>query len=141
MDEKQTNAIKEYWLFLDDERTPIMAYQYTRRWQYTMKDSWVIVRNYDEFVATITERGLPTLVSFDHDLSNEHYNYLHGEIPYEDFIEKTGKQCANWLVDYCLDNKLKLPEYLVHSMNPAGAENIKGLLNNFKKFQNQNEIN
>jgi hypothetical protein len=32
-----------------------------------------------------------------------------------------------------MDNKKKLPEIFVHSANPVGADNIKGLLDNFVK--------
>ena len=52
--------------------------------------------------------------------------------------EKTGYDCAKWLVDYCMDNGLKLPEFEVHSMNPAGGENIRMYLENFKKHQENN---
>jgi hypothetical protein len=53
-------------------------------------------------------------------------------------MEKTGMDCAKWLVDYCIDNKKELPDYVVHSMNPAGRENIKSLLDQFKEFQHKN---
>jgi hypothetical protein len=53
--------------------------------------------------------------------------------------EKTGMDCAKWLVDYCMDNKKELPDFVVHSMNPAGAENIKQLLTQFKEFQHKNQ--
>jgi hypothetical protein len=132
------NENKKYWLFLDDERTPIMAYDYTRKYEYALVESWIIVRNYDQFVATVSKRGLPELVSFDHDLADVHYGYLHGDIPYDKFTEKTGMHCAQWMVDYCLDNGQLLPNYMVHSMNPAGKKNIKSLLDNFKKFQSRN---
>jgi hypothetical protein len=47
-------------LYLDDERTPF--------------DSRIdVVRNFDGFVAYITTKGVPDLISFDHDLSSEHY--------------------------------------------------------------------
>jgi len=128
------NEIKGYWLFLDDERQPVQAYYYTHNTAYAL-NVWVVVRNYDDFVKMIETRGLPSLVSFDHDLADVHYGYLHGEIPYDKFKEKTGWHCAKWLVDYCLDKNQPLPDFLVHSMNPTGGENIKGLLWNFKKFQ------
>jgi hypothetical protein len=38
--------------------------------------------------------------------------------------EKTGYDCAKWLVEYCVEHGLKFPEYVVHSMNPVGKENI-----------------
>jgi hypothetical protein len=106
---------------------------------------WVICRNYDEFVNTIKLKGLPKLVSFDHDLSAEHYRPSmydqdkHYNRYYYDgtFKEKTGYDCAKWLVDYCIEKKLELPRYFVHSMNPIGSDNIIHYLENFKeKYKN-----
>jgi hypothetical protein len=37
-----------------------------------------------------------------------------------------------------MDNNLALPDYVVHSMNPAGGQNIKSLLDQFKEFQTKN---
>lgn len=134
-----------YNLFLDDIRSPADVHYRTKFIQvvdfplYRLKD-WVIIRSYNAFVEIIKERGLPRLISFDHDLADAHY-----EIPmdyWEDMTdervkevcesEKTGYQAALWLVDYCLDNKLPLPEFKVHSMNVVGAENIFSLLSNYK---------
>jgi hypothetical protein len=81
-------------------------------------EEWIIVRSYSEFVNWIEKNGLPDVISFDHDL---------GEEP------QSGMDAAKWLVDYCLDNELKLPSWLVHSVNPPGYENIKGLLTSFEK--------
>lgn len=50
-------------------------------------------------------------------------------------VEYTGMDSAKWLVNYCIDNDLKLPEFVVHSANPSGYENILGLLKSFKKEQ------
>lgn len=77
------------------------------------------VYDYEEFVAFIMQNGLPEFISFDHDLG----------------LGKTGFDCAKWLVEFCIDNDLKLPEFFVHSQNPVGKENIEGLLNNFRKYQ------
>jgi len=102
---------------------------------------WTIVRSYSEFVKIITERGLPGFITFDHDLSDEHVcdytlEVKHtGVINYGKYHEKTGMDCAKWLVDYCIDKKLKLPLFTVHSANPVGVANITSLLNNFKTFQ------
>ena len=49
-----------YNLFLDDIGNYNTFLQDTR--------TWVTVRNYNEFVKTITERGIPSYISFDHDL-------------------------------------------------------------------------
>lgn len=56
-----------YNLFLDDIRNPSDCIHYMYTPIYTSVD-WVIVRNYNEFVKTIEEKGLPEIVSFDHDL-------------------------------------------------------------------------
>lgn len=117
----------EYNLFLDDVRIPKDIYNF-------INFKWTIVRSYKEFVEIITRNGLPSLISFDHDLADDHYKQLK-DIDYSKYKEKTGLHCAKWLIDYCLDNSLKLPTCLVHSANPAGRQNINSILDNFKKFQ------
>jgi len=70
----------------------------------------------------------------------------HIKLTDEDFInkfeiieeEKTGMDCAKWLVDYCLDNDEKLPLFSSQSANPPGRDNILSLLTNFKKSQDEN---
>jgi hypothetical protein len=131
-----------YILFLDDLRIPSDVGDYIfpveLRLLYNHKD-WKIVRNFEEFVYQIKYYGLPALVSFDHDLGEE--EVIKGN-DQSDKKEKTGQNqgksgydCAKWLVDYCISKKEKLPDFLVHSMNPVGSQNIKEYLLNFKKFQ------
>lgn len=116
-------------LFLDDIRYPVEAYHYTRQDIFLRKD-WHIVRNYEQFVSRILEKGLPDMISFDHDLAEIHYLQSgSGE-----YTEKTGYDCAKWLVEYCMDHHLDLPEFYCHSMNPVGKENIESLLKNFKNL-------
>lgn len=116
-----------YRLFLDDIRTPESTYSYIKNPIY--KEKWIIVRSYNEFVSYITENGIPSLISFDHDLADM--------ITDDVMTEKTGYHCAKWLIEYCIDNKINPPDYLVHSMNTAGASNIKYLIENYKKFLNK----
>jgi hypothetical protein len=104
-------------------------------------DNIVWVKNYNEFVEEITKNGLPHQISFDHDLADEHYAPESRYNDYEawaggqDFKEKTGMDCAHWLIDYCLDNKETLPMCTVHSQNPSGAININSLLTSFIRSQ------
>lgn len=125
-------------IFLDDNRTVDMV--------FSNQDlsEWTVLKTHDEFVEYITENGLPEFISFDHDLADEHYDkgieaFMSDndalEIPYDEFKEKTGMESAKWLVNYCIDNKKRLPEFYVHSANPAGNKNIKSYLTNFKNFQ------
>ena len=77
------------------------------------------LKNYSSFVEWINENGLPDAICFDHDLGEE----------------KSGYDCATWLINYCLDNNIKdLPEWNVQSANPVGKENIMNLLNNYSNF-------
>lgn len=133
--------MKTYKLFLDDFRFPVDCGKYMPNPAFYYKNEWEIVRNYDEFVKHITENGLPEVISFDHDLAESHYNsdMYEGQEAYnkhyEEFEEKTGYHCAKWLVDYCMDKDVDLPDYVVHSMNPAGGKNIQSYLDNYKKFR------
>ena len=94
------------------------------------------------------EYGVPYMVSFDHDLADEHYtppeywdDYDKSK-EYQDaqsYREKTGYDCAKWLVQYCMDNNKDFPYYFVHSMNPVGADYIKNYINNYLKQQNESK--
>jgi hypothetical protein len=131
-------------LFLDDIRDP---YKVTYR---TMPlGPWKVVRNYDAFCNTINDHfqktgKLPEFISFDHDLAQEHYSenmmdaVAYNEM-YKTFNEKTGFDCAKWLVEFCLDNDLKMCDFQVHSLNPVGGTNIERLLLSFRKHQSENE--
>lgn len=81
--------------------------------------SFIHLKNYNEFKDFISTHGLPNFISFDQDLG----------------LGKTGYDGAKFLVEYCLDNNLELPDYKVHSQNPVGKENIEKLLENIKKNQ------
>jgi len=119
-----------YNLFLDDFRLPNDVYNYLLQPIYISVD-WEIVRSYDEFVKIIEERGVPVIISFDHDLADEHYLQ---RLEYDQYTEKTGYHCAKWLIYYCIDNKKELPAtILIHSMNFAGSQNIQSLFNSYYK--------
>lgn len=111
-----------YKLFLDDIRIP-------------QDTTFVIVRNYCDFVEKVKKYGVPEEVSFDHDLADVHYAMQEKT----DFItwaeyynsqdrEMTGYDCAKWLLEYCQENGLALPKKIsVHSMNSVGKQNILNL--------------
>lgn len=113
-----------YKLFLDDVRVPNQV-----TWVNLPVGPWIIVRSYNEFVDYISKNGLPSFITFDHDLSVEDQNKhpITGK-----FVEKTGMDCAKWLVEYCINNNLKFPDYEVHSMNSIGKINIKSYIESFK---------
>lgn len=124
-------------LFLDDYRQPVQAYGYTKNTIY-LRDGWVVVKNYEEFVNFIRKNSMPELISFDHDLADMHYQVdfvdWHNHSSEELGVEETGLDCAKFLINWCMDHEIKLPPYLVHSMNPAGKENIEIMLKNYEKY-------
>lgn len=128
-------------LYLDDIRTPIETIEGYQPWS--------VVRNYEEFVRHIELNGIPNLISFDHDLADEHmFDYYDKQargvktISYDNFKEKTGVDCLNWLIEYVLDGKEASPFIVwVHSHNPMGAQNILIKASNFMRHMGWPEKN
>jgi hypothetical protein len=136
----------EVMLFLDDLRHPREAYSYTKQDMF-IKKKWHIVRDYEEFCEFIITHGIPDFISFDHDLADTHYTPPHlwddykASKAWQDaqvHQEKTGYDCAKWLVDHCEQSFSELPGWYVHSMNPVGADNIKHYLINYQNFLEKN---
>lgn len=120
-----------YKIYLDDVRTPVDS-------------TWVVVRNYDEFVSKVVEIGLNNIecISLDHDLGdtamqewhkNVYYNYT---LNYDNILEKTGMDCAKWLVERWLDGEPVVTVY-THSANAIGSANIMGYINNYLHIHRQ----
>ncbi len=130
------------FLFLDDIRYPEEAFLYTSFFPFKLEE-WVIVRDYDEFVSHIKQHGIPKFISFDHDLADVHYKPVGSWEEYykntlkENNKEKTGYDCALWLINYCMDNNTNCPDFYCHSMNPVGREKIINVLNDFIKYHNK----
>jgi len=113
---------------LDDIRTP-------------NNDDWYVVRSYDELVSHIRLNGLDKyeVISLDHDLGDtaqeEYYNNVspNYQLDYNNILEKTGLDCAKWLVAESMNSKKPLPQIYTHSANPIGSANIMGYVNNYLK--------
>jgi hypothetical protein len=113
-------------IYLDDVRTPI-------------DKDWIIARNYDEFVKIVKTYGLENIktISLDHDLGdtamkewnkNVYHNYT---LNYDNITEKTGYDCAKWLVEQWMNGEPVVDVY-THSANAIGAANIMGYINNYR---------
>ena len=125
-------------LWLDDIRDPfvgdwLMAYAPG----FAYGDGEVVwVKNFDDFVNHIKFKGIPDMISFDHDLGEDvaKERVTKGMSKRQARLKKretkSGYDCSKWLVDYCLDNEIPIPKFGVHSANPVGAENIRKLLIN-----------
>ena len=122
-------------LYLDDVRTPKDP---NNEWVHGIAQ-WEVVRSYDEFVAHIKLHGLDAyeVISLDHDLGdsamNEYYNNVHPNytLDYSNIKEKTGMDCARWLVAESMTKGIPLPQIYTHSANPICSANIMGYINNY----------
>ena len=129
-------------LWLDDRRNPY-DYNYLEQFSPLRGEYKVVwVRSYDEFTKWITKNGLPDGICFDHDLgmqvaiSARELGMSKKKSRFLKSKEKTGYDCAKWLVDYCIDTRTPPPVYSIQSANVVGAENIDSLLKNFLKSIN-----
>lgn len=115
-------------IYLDDLRTPTDT-------------SWTICRNYDEFVTAVSSIGLGGIevISLDHDLGKtaieEYFRNVQTRniIDYDNIEEKTGYDCAKWLVDLSAETNTPLPLVYTHSANSVGYVNIMTYINNYLK--------
>lgn len=122
-------------IYLDDIRTPSSP---NNEWVEGMPE-WTVVRNYDEFVAKVTEVGLENieLISLDHDLGDTamkewHTNvYTNYTLDYDNITEKTGMDCTKWLVEQWM-NGAPVCRVMIHSANAIGSANMMGYINNYK---------
>jgi hypothetical protein len=113
-------------IYLDDIRTPI-------------EDGWTVVRNYDAFVSTVMYIGLENIdiISLDHDLGDTamkewHTNVYHNyTLNYDNITEKTGMDCAKWLVEQWMNGQ-PIVDVFTHSANAIGSANIMGYINNYR---------
>lgn len=135
-----------YCLFLDDERN--LSDVTWVEMPSKITNDWKVVRNFEQFTTCIASYGLPKFVAFDHDLADYHYKVMMEEVEARKFTafvpdeegglnltfdygpEKTGYDCAKWLVDYCDRYGMSFPEYVVHSLNPIGGERINKYIEN-----------
>ena len=141
-------------IYLDDVRTPNSP---NNEWVDGIEE-WTVVRNFQEFVDIIIEVGLENIevISLDHDLGDTAMKeYFENVSPnytlnYDNIQEKTGMDCAKFLVNYFYDTNLgrelmsrlekksqpfPFPKVFVHSANPIGSANMMGYINNF--FMNE----
>lgn len=98
-----------YKLFVDDERFPAGDIA-----------EWVICRTSKEAIKYVKKNGMPSFISFDHDLGGE----------------DTAMKFVDWLVSELLNlDSPNVPfDYYVHSQNPIGAKNIKDKLDRLSLF-------
>lgn len=104
-------------LFIDDERTVSDVTWFPPRFAYKYKGQvWLLAKTYSEALELVHTFGMPSFISFDHDLGEDSHS---------------GYEIAKELVDIDLrttDPDYKFPvnfDIFVHSKNPVGKKNIE----------------
>ena len=82
------------------------------------------VKNFAGFCNTIENEDMYDVIFFDHDLGEE----------------ESGKDCANFLIDYCIDNNIDVPQCYSQSSNPVGRKNILSYIESYEKIKRENNI-
>ena len=115
--------MKKTLLWLDDCRNPFDTQVDWLIFSPIGRDVDVVwVQYVDDFLEYIDKNGLPDAICFDHDLAEDSYD------------ERTGYDCAKYVVDYCMKHDLDIPAYNIQSSNPVGKENIRHLMDNYHKY-------
>jgi hypothetical protein len=91
-----------YKLFLDDIRNPNDLYP---------NQEWVVARNLQEFRDIIIECGVPSEISFDHDLG------------IVDGVVEEATEALTWLIYH--ENNYIVATIRIHSDNIAGSLNLE----------------
>lgn len=128
---KNGNNDKLTILWVDDARNPDKYFSnvstskaYIRNISYYEKifENYNVdfywVKNIDEFQTYILNNGLPDMCSFDFDLKDLRNDGSH----------QKGKDCAEWLKQYCASNNLQLPKCYLHSANHGGRKELYDIL-------------
>ncbi len=117
-------------LFLDDERVPAMSHHDKTGLgnDYSDVKNWVIVRDYFNFTELIANYfDIIKLISFDHDLAC-----------FKNGREYTGKDAINYLIDYCIDNDKKFPDFYIHTSNVRYQDMMGTIINYLSAIENVN---
>lgn len=107
---------KRVVIFLDDFRKP-------NKYVNCNINNVYQAYNYDEFINLLNKlynkyKRIDE-IWFDHDLGSAD--------------DGNGLDCAKYLVDFCIDNNIKLPEYHIQSANSVGKANIDSYLKSYLK--------
>lgn len=137
-------------LILDDVRDAIQVAHCVNNPNMYINADWDIVKSYDEFVEYILKNGLPNIISYDHDLADEHYANGASHVDeqgkhfsgfnYNKVTEKTGYHAVLWMIEHCIENEVKMPESYAHSMNPYGRMKIQSAIDQYNRMYESGEL-
>lgn len=107
--------MKKVVIFIDDMRD-------IRNYVDCANNNAYQAKSYDDFINKLEYvfegYGKVDEIWFDHDLGED---------------SKSGYDCAKYLVNFCIEHEMKLPEWHIQSSNPAGRQNIDSYLKSYLK--------
>lgn len=92
-------------LYIDDLRNP------------PADRDWLVCRSSQEALDRIVDLGMPHFISFDHDLGEDDTTMV--------FLRR--------LVNEVWDGVTLPPDYVIHSANPVGSQNIRSFMDSWKR--------
>jgi hypothetical protein len=98
-------------LFLDDIREPSYVYRDSDDPE-VHPSVWTVARSTEEAKAMVQAKGMPSLISFDHDLGGN----------------DTAMVFLGWLAREYWDGESPIPMWKIHSDNPVGRQNIRSFM-------------
>lgn len=106
---------QDYKLFLDDVRDA--------------PEGWILCRTVGQAKQQIRDWGLPSTLSFDHDLG---YNPVSGN-------NETSMELMHWIIGKDQKNVFDVSnmKIKIHSANPVGRKNLMGLWDSYMKFKKE----
>ena len=92
-------------LYIDDIRNP------------PADRDWLVCRSSQEALDRIVDLGMPHFISFDHDLGEDDTTMV--------FLRR--------FVNEVWDGVTSPPDYIIHSANPVGVQNIRSFMDSWKR--------
>lgn len=115
--EPDTTESKGWLLFLDDLREPGYVYRDLLPDSERHPKNWVVAKSSAEAKELVESKGMPSMMSLDHDLGGEDTSFV--------FL--------SWLAREYWDGVSPVPKYRVHSQNPTGSLNLKAFMDSWAK--------
>lgn len=78
---------------------------------------WLVCRSTQEALERVAAMGMPQFISFDHDLGESDTTMV--------FLRR--------LVNEVWDGTTSPPDYVIHSANPVGSQNIRSFMESWRK--------
>lgn len=131
-------------LWLDDQREPYdyftrrrQSKTWDRNYEYYANNifnqyypNFIWVKTLDSFKNYILNNKMPDLVSFDYDIRPKNY--------YGQDYDK-GSDAAQWLLNFCKKNNVKLPNTFPHTANKNGLIHLNSILKQNSNIDESNQ--